>query len=247
MNRRTTVFIACVTSALATASALGQTCPEPLQSARRLVLVTAENMETSTATVQLFERASPADAWRPVAPAEAALLGRTGMAWGYGFYHLGQDAEPRKIEGDKRTPAGFYRIGPSFGFAASPQPGYTQLKEETVCVDDPASPAYNTITSRGLVGHKVHGENMRSNPRYRRGLVVDYPTNAKARAGSCIFIHVQRSATSPTLGCVALPEARVAALQEFAEPGAVLATLPQAAFSRLSGCLPQIAGGKPKP
>ncbi len=245
MNRRITVFIACVTSALATASALGQTCPEPLQSARRLVLVTAENMETSAATVQLFERASPADAWRPLGPVEPALLGRAGMAWGYGFQQLRQGGEPLKIEGDKRTPSGIYGIGSSFGFAASTQPGYIQIKDETVCVDDPVSSAYNTITSRAVVGAKVHVENMRTNTPYRRGLVVNYPTNVATRAGSCIFIHVQRSATNPTTGCVALPEARVVALQDFAEPGAVLATLPQAALSRLSGCLPQIAGGKP--
>ncbi|MEX0752918.1 MAG: L,D-transpeptidase family protein [Xanthobacteraceae bacterium] len=232
-------------SAPVSVPAFGQTCPQPLRDARRLVLVTAKTMTTPAAAMQLFERASAADAWRPLGPAEPAVLGRTGMAWGYGFHQLGQDGEPRKVEGDKRTPAGLYRIGQSFGFSPSSQPGYIRLTDGAVCVDDPASLAYNTITSRAVVGHKVHAENMRSNPRYRRGLVVDYPTNAKTRAGSCIFIHVWRSAIFPTAGCVALPEARVAALQEFAAPGAVLATLPQAALSRLPDCLPQIADGKP--
>ncbi len=220
--------------------ALGQACPEPLHSARRLVLVTAETMGTYVATMQLFQRATPAEAWRPLGPAEPALLGRTGMAWGQGFHHLRKDGEPAKVEGDKRTPAGFYRIGQSFGFAASEQPGYIKITEDTVCVDDPASPAYNTITSRAAIASRIHREIMHTNPRYRRGLAVNYPTDAAAKAGSCIFIHVQRSPTSPTLGCVALPEARVAVLQEFAEPGAVLAVLPKAAFGRLSGCLPRV-------
>jgi len=227
------------------APALGQTCPDVLDGARRLVLVTAETMATSAATAQLFERATAADAWRPLGSAEPALLGRAGMAWGYGFHHLRQDGEPTKVEGDKRTPAGIYGIGKSFGFSSSERPGYIKIAEDTVCVDDPASPAYNTITSRAAIGSRIHHENMHTNPRYRRGLAVSYPTDAAARAGSCIFIHVQRSPTSPTLGCVALPEARVAALQEFAEPGAVLAVLPKAAFGRLSGCLPQIADSKP--
>jgi L,D-peptidoglycan transpeptidase YkuD (ErfK/YbiS/YcfS/YnhG family) len=75
-------------------------------------------------------------------------------------------------------------------------------------------------------------------PMYRRGLLVDYPTDAKARAGSCIFIHVWKSPTVGTAGCVSLPEARVEALQEFSAPGAVLAILPRAAVSRLAGCVP---------
>jgi L,D-peptidoglycan transpeptidase YkuD (ErfK/YbiS/YcfS/YnhG family) len=244
MNRRAIAFLALVTLSVPLTPAQGQTCPEPLAGARRLVLVTSKTMATSAATAQLFERASPADAWRSLGPAEPVLVGRAGMAWGSGFHQLGQNGEPRKIEGDKRTPAGIYPIGQSFGFSASSRPGHLQLAGDTVCVDDPASPAYNTITSRNIVGRAVHGEDMHSVRHYRRGLVVDYPTDGKARAGSCIFIHVQRSATSPTAGCVALPEARVAALQEFAEPGAVLAALPQAALSRLSGCLPQIADGK---
>lgn len=201
-------------------------------------------MGASTGTARIFERASPAEAWRAVAPAEPVVLGRTGMAWGLGFHPLAAAGEPRKVEGDGRTPAGIYRIGKSFGFAASPRPGYIQLAPDTVCVDDPASAAYNTITSRNIVGRKVHGEDMRKVQGYRRGIVVDYPTDGKARGGSCIFIHIQKSATSPTAGCVALPEARVTALQDFTQPGAVIAALPQSALGQLSACLPRIANGK---
>jgi L,D-peptidoglycan transpeptidase YkuD (ErfK/YbiS/YcfS/YnhG family) len=77
-------------------------------------------------------------------------------------------------------------------------------------------------------------------PMYRRGLVVDYPTDAKANAGSCIFIHVWRSPVTGTAGCVALPEARVQAVQDFSAEGAVIAILPRPALSRLGGCLPTV-------
>ena len=166
------------------------------------------------------------------------MLGRSGMAWGIGFQHMASRGEPKKIEGDGRTPAGVYRIGNSFGFAASPRPGYRQIAQDTVCVDDPASPAYNTITSRKIVGKKVHGENMHTVARYKLGLMVDYPTDARARGGSCIFVHIQRSSTSPTAGCVALPEDRVAAWQDFSESGAVLVTAPKDWLDRFAGCLP---------
>ena len=76
-------------------------------------------------------------------------------------------------------------------------------------------------------------------PMYRRGLLVDYPTDARKQAGSCIFIHVWRSPTTGTAGCVAMPEPRVEALQDFAADGAVLAILPRGALDRLPGCLPR--------
>jgi L,D-peptidoglycan transpeptidase YkuD (ErfK/YbiS/YcfS/YnhG family) len=75
-------------------------------------------------------------------------------------------------------------------------------------------------------------------PMYRRGLLVDYPTDARRKAGSCIFIHVWRSPTTGTAGCVAVPEPRVEALQAFSRGGAVLAILPREALGRLKGCLP---------
>jgi L,D-peptidoglycan transpeptidase YkuD (ErfK/YbiS/YcfS/YnhG family) len=217
------------------AAAHGQTCPEPLASARRLVLVTAPDMNTPNATIERFERA--ADGWRSVAPAQPALIGRNGMAWSHAFRAFGKPNEPIKVDGDKRAPAGFYRIGASFGFAPSPRPNYLHVREGTVCVDEPASPAYNTISTRAKVGASVHAENMWRVPAYRHGLLVDYPTDRKNRAGSCIFIHIRMPDAKHTQGCVAVPEAQVRELQEFTEQGAVLAIIPAGARGRIS-CLP---------
>jgi len=226
---------------LAPASARAQSCPRPLADAKRLVLVTAGTMSATAATLQLFERATPKDSWRALGGSEPALVGRAGMAWSHFFRDLRRGSEPVKAEGDKRAPAGVYRIGHSFGTVPSSRPGHLQVTKDMVCVDDISSPAYNTITSRAQIGPKVHAENIsRALPMYRRGLLVDYPTDAKARAGSCIFIHVWKSPATGTAGCVALPEARVEALQDFSAPGAVLAILPRAAVGRLAGCLPGI-------
>ena len=222
-------------------AAFAQTCPEPLASARRLVLVIADGLTTSTASVQRFERAAANAPWRANGGATSALIGLKGMAWSQAFRSLARNGEPIKVDGDKRIPAGVYRIGASFGFAASPRPGYLRVRDGMVCVDDPSSPAYNTITSRAQVGWKVHGENMWRVPDYRSGLVVDYPIDAKARAGSCIFIHVWLPNKTGTAGCVALPEPELIALQDFAEPGAVLAVLPRHALGRLGACLPAAA------
>jgi L,D-peptidoglycan transpeptidase YkuD (ErfK/YbiS/YcfS/YnhG family) len=219
-------------------AAFGQSCPAPLASAHRLVLVTADTFASATASLQRFTRASPDAPWQKDGGPVSALIGRKGVAWAHAFRHFAREGEPVKVDGDKRVPAGFYTIGRSFGFAESSRPGYLRVTEGTVCVDDPASPAYNAITSRVRVGWTVHGENMWRVPEYRQGLLVDYPTDAKARAGSCIFIHVRNPGAIGTAGCVAVPEPDVTALQAFAAGGAVLAVLARQALPRFKGCLP---------
>jgi L,D-peptidoglycan transpeptidase YkuD (ErfK/YbiS/YcfS/YnhG family) len=219
-------------------AAQAQSCPAPLASARRLVLVVAPNMSSTTASMRRYERAAPAALWRQVGGPVSALIGHKGVAWAPAFRSLAREDEPIKVDGDKRVPAGFFSIGRSFGFSPSRRPGYLRITTGMVCIDDPASPAYNSITSRAKVGWKVHGENMWRVPDYRRGLLVDYPTDRGARAGSCIFIHVRLPGKTGTSGCVALPEPQVKVLQNFAQGGAVLAVLPKQALARFKGCLP---------
>ena len=225
-------------------AARGQACPAVLNEAKRLVLVTTENMDITPATAQLFERVSVNDKWRARGAPEPALVGRAGMAWAPMFRHLARPGEPIKAEGDKRAPAGIYPLNGTFGTVPSSRPGHIQVTDDTVCVDDLDSPAYNTITLRSVVGPKTRAENMsKALPMYRHGLLVDYPTDIAAKAGSCIFIHVWRSPTRGTGGCVAFPEERVMALQDFAEGGgAVLAIIPQPALRRLANCLPPAMG-----
>jgi L,D-peptidoglycan transpeptidase YkuD (ErfK/YbiS/YcfS/YnhG family) len=234
------VAVVAAATALSVAAARPQSCPAPLANAKRLVLVTAPTMNDMAATMRLYERASESEAWHALGDTEPATIGRTGMGWSQFFTKLARRGEPIKVEGDKRAPAGLYTIGRSFGILASPRPNYLQVTPDTICVHDPSSPAYNTIASRARLGPAVPAENMsRVLPMYRRGLLVDYPTDARKQAGSCIFIHVWRSPTTGTAGCVAMPEPRVEALQDFAAGGAVLAVLPRGALDRLPGCLPK--------
>ena len=227
------------------ASAQPLSCPAPLADARRLVLVTAKAMNEPAAEMQLYERASPAEPWRALGPSEPVTVGRGGVGWSHFFRRYARAGEPIKVEGDKRAPAGFYRIGRSFGTVPSSRPGHIGVTDDTVCVYEPSSPHYNRIVSRRVAGPDVRVENMsRMLPMYRRGLVVDYPTNGRAQAGSCIFIHVWRTPTTGTAGCVAMPEPRVEALQDFAAAGAVIAILPQQALGRFAACLPK-PGDKP--
>jgi len=234
------VAVVAAATALSVAAARAQSCPAPLTNAKRLVLVTAPTMNDMAATMRLYERASASEAWHALGDTEPATIGRTGMGWSQFFTKLARRGEPIKVEGDKRAPAGLYTIGRSFGILASSRPNYLQVTPDTICVHDPSSPAYNTIASRARLGPMVPAENMsRALPMYRRGLLVNYPTDGRKQAGSCIFMHVWRSPSTGTAGCVAMPEPRVEALQEFAAGGAVLAILPINALDRLPGCLPR--------
>ena len=226
-------------TATAAAPAIAQSCPPPLDAALRLVLVTTPDMDSSKARLQLFERSAAAEPWRSVSADEPAMVGKMGLAWGFPFLRYKREGEPEKVEGDKRTPAGFFKLGPSFGFARVKRDNYIAVEPgETVCVEDPASPFYNTITTRAKLAPETKADNMRDTSLFRNGLFVDYPSDRATRRGSCIFIHVWKTPDTKTSGCVALPEPRVEALQAFAAAGAVLGVLPETARDRFSRCLP---------
>lgn len=226
--------------ATAEGPAFAQECPPPLADALRLALVITPDMQSSTAQLQLFTRRSQAAPWRAAGAAEPAMVGTNGLAWGYTFAAYKRDDEPEKVEGDKRTPAGFFKLGPSFGFEPSSRAGHiTVMPGETVCVEDAASAAYNTITQRSRLEPGLKADNMRDTALFRNGLFVAYPSDRATKRGSCIFVHIWSSPTTGTAGCVALPEPSVEALQAFAEHGAVLGVLPETARERFAGCLPQ--------
>lgn len=214
-------------------------CPFPLNESLRLMLVTAQTMDTQSARLQYFTRSTTRSNWKPVGVSELAVIGKAGLAWGSTFVGFKRAGEPEKIEGDKRTPAGVFRVGPSFGFSPLNEENYIWIKPgETGCVEDPDSPHYNTITSRSVVGGATRMDEMRRTPLYRNGLFIHYPTDRQNRRGSCIFIHIWSRPNDGTAGCIALPEHRVRAAQEFSRPGAVIAILSDSALDRFPNCFP---------
>lgn len=226
-------------AAAAATPAFAQGCPPPLNEATRLVLVTAPNMNTSKAQLQLFKRDAPDAPWHPASRVAPVRIGKNGLAWGYTFVANKQGDEPEKFEGDKRTPAGFFKLGTSFGFADVKRANYIAVKpNDTVCVEDATSPRYNTITRRSKLAPQTKADNMRDTSLFQNGLFVEYPSDRASRRGSCIFIHIWRTPDTGTMGCVAMPEAHVKTLQGFSSSGAVIGILPDTARARFAGCLP---------
>lgn len=212
-------------------------CPRPLHRATRLVIITVPDMGSTKATMHTFERKTPADAgWLRSGPPEEAAVGAAGIGWSPTYLGWAKKDEAVKREGDKKTPAGIFRLGPTFGLGAEKIKDHLQLQPgRNFCVEDPASLMYGKIVSPTLMRGVKVSEDMATVPAYKRGLVVNYPALRGAKAGSCVFVHVW---DRESIG-VGLPEERVAVLQRWAGTGfTAIAILAEDQVDRFKSCLP---------
>ncbi|EGD07557.1 hypothetical protein XVE_4243, partial [Xanthomonas vesicatoria ATCC 35937] len=238
----------------------GAAADEPiqaLQQARALIVVTTPDWNNTQARLQTFVRVD--GKWAPAAPGFAVALGRHGSAWGEGL-HPAQAQGPQKREGDGRSPAGVFAIGPAFGYAAridSAMP-YQAMSATHYCMDVPSSPLYNRIVDAAQVGEAaVAGstEPMRldlrhpGDARYREGFVIAHNPNNVAGRGSCIFAHLWRTPGQFTAGCTAMEPADMQRLLAWLKPAdkPLFVLLPRADYARLQAQwqLPDLAEATP--
>jgi len=75
----------------------------------------------------------------------------------------------------------------------------------------------------------------RDDDMYRNGIFIEHNTPAAAGAGSCIFFHIWRGPTSPTLGCTAMDPANIAKLFSWLDPRQepLLVQLPESEYAQL--------------
>lgn len=175
---------------------------------QQLIIVTTEDWDSMKGQMQSYIRHSSKGAWIKTGPSIPVNIGTKGMAWDSQF-KLKQDNHRIKEEGDYRTPAGIYAIGPTFGFNETGPANYYPLTENSVCVDDVESIYYNQLINGDTVSKKdwKSGEAMRHIPQYQTGAVVQYNTHPiKKGAGSCIFLHRFRASNLGTAGCIAMDE-----------------------------------------
>ena len=225
-----------------------------LEGSTQLVVVTTDGWDATQGTLQAFERT--AQGWQPHGAAFDVAVGRSGSAWGEGL-HPTQSGTPQKREGDGRSPAGIFAIGPAFGYAPRLTSGlpYQPMRDTSYCMDVPDSAYYNRVVDADVVGAEaVAGstEPMRldlhnkGDRRYREGFVIEHNPKATPGGGSCIFAHLWRTPGEATAGCTAMEPARMTTLLAWlnasAQPRFVL--LPRAEYQRLQADwqLPGLAG-----
>jgi L,D-peptidoglycan transpeptidase YkuD (ErfK/YbiS/YcfS/YnhG family) len=204
-----------------------------LSDARQLVLVTTPSWTATQGTLQRYVRAGAG--WSAVGAPVPVVVGKKGLGWG-GAHDL---PGPEKKEGDARTPAGAFRLTGAWGVAAAPPAGtrlgYRQSTDTTRCVDDPGSPSYNQIVD--APGDWKSAEVMRrADGLYDWVVVVGHNAARAPGAGSCVFLHVWRGPSAPTVGCTAMAKPALEELLAWLDPdGAVLVVLPEPARQKLPG------------
>ncbi len=187
---------------------------------RQLVVVISPNVESTGATLYSFEKAEAG--WQPVAGPQAVMLGRSGLAWGRGL-HKKQEG-PQKKEGDGKSPAGIFSLGPAFGYAP---PGstdfklpYVQAMDVLECVDDASSTFYNQLTDSLTVKKDWRSSEFMHRPDslYKWGIFVNHNVPGVAGNGSCIFFHIWKGPGATTSGCTAMPERFLFSLLNWLDP-----------------------------
>jgi D-alanyl-D-alanine dipeptidase len=212
------------------------TARDLLDSSHQLIVVTTKNWDDIQGTAQRYER--DGNTFRKVGDGFAVVVGKNGLAWGKGPGNVEPVAGPVKREGDGKAPAGIFRLGTAFGYdatAATKLP-YLALTHNTECVDDSTSKHYNQLIDGAATAKDWNSaEHMRSESGYRQGIFIEHNTPASPASGSCIFFHIWRGPTSPTLGCTAMDPADISRLFDWLDPGEspLLVQMPEAQYEQL--------------
>jgi D-alanyl-D-alanine dipeptidase len=233
---------------------VGAAEPDAFVQSTQMIVVTTSDWNSVDGRLERYERATPRETWRPVSEPISIVVGKNGLGWGIGVTatddpEVPGPSDPVKKEGDGKAPAGVFALGTAFGYAPQPLPGlkmpYLNLTPSIECVDDVGSKFYNRVVDRANVAPDwKSSEQMRSaGESYRWGIVVDHNGTVaevntrppKPGGGSCIFLHIWRSAGQGTVGCTAMPQSELETLLTWLDPTRrpLLVQLPAPAYGRL--------------
>ncbi len=221
-----------------------------LSTSKQLIIVSTSDWDSTTGQLQRFTRHSTQDTWQPVGKPIPVVLGKRGLGWGNEHHAIIEDNDlaPTKKESDLKTPVGIYKIGQTFGFdETSNMKNYFPLTNTSICVDDVNSTHYNQLIDSTRVPQIDwnSGEKMRTVDQYKIGAMVLYNTPPTKGAGSCIFLHIWKSPSSGTAGCIAMEESNLAETLNWLRPKQkpVIAIIPMPIYNKekMEWNLPEIA------
>jgi L,D-peptidoglycan transpeptidase YkuD (ErfK/YbiS/YcfS/YnhG family) len=220
---------------------LASPCSAQIERAGQLVFVISPDWSSTTGLMYLFNRTG--DGWVQYNIPWKVFLADSGLAWGIGLHTIPL-GERKKVEGDRRSPAGIFELGDFFGYDSMPPPGirfpYQRATKALHCVDDSGSVFYNSLVSENEVMRDSAGklpwkssEVMKMDSAYYRyGIIVKHNPRSIPGKGSCIFLHVVGSDSSATSGCTAMGETNLLFLMQWLDPDMhpLLVQLPVSAF-----------------
>lgn len=238
------LIASCAFSSTNQISAPAPSTASPLASSTQMLAVTTKDWDAVPGVMRRFARIDAQSAWVEVGMQIPIVVGRKGLGWGRGLNPPADLPGPVKKEGDKKSPAGIFRLSSAFGLAAPDQMkkvrmSYTQLTAGIECVDDGKSAQYNSIVDREHISQPDwnSSEKMREvGGAYRLGVVVDHNSDPRELGGgSCIFIHIWQDSQTGTTGCTAMAGDKMETLLPWLDPAAhpVLVQLPESEYKKL--------------
>ena len=198
---------------------------DPLHDSRQCLVVVTPAWDEPRGILRRYLRDDLDAEWVKQSPELPVVVGRNGMAWGYGIHPA--IGAPRKHEGDGKAPAGLFELGRAFGFPpADTLKGwawpYQQVGEGWCCVDDPQSRYYNQLLryEQAETRDWVSAERMAEiGAPYEWGIVIMQNMNpTRPGGGSCVFLHVWSSPGRPTVGCTAMAREAMVELIGWLQP-----------------------------
>jgi D-alanyl-D-alanine dipeptidase len=208
-------FGACIFEPLFLAAQHGINGYNPyLKASNQVVFVTAPDWNATQGTMQLYQRRDEHHPWKLVRQF-AVTLGRNGL----GFDRNSILPKPGRVvikqEGDGKSPAGLFGLGPVFSYHSLNDLKMPFKKADTsdICVDDIHSASYNTWVNTDSVMQKDWNsfEYMQSkDDAYEYGVWVKYNSDKIFSGdGSCIFLHVWSGKNATTAGCTAMEKQNI--------------------------------------
>lgn len=193
----------------------------PYSKSLQAIVVTTKDWNAVQGRAQIFERPNTKTDWKAVGESFPVVVGKNGLAWSDDA-RMKAETEPHKVEGDGKAPAGIFNLTSAFGSTEKPDfvsLPYTKLEESTECVDDVKSANYNKIVDKFKIGNFDWNSSEKMlvvGAQYDLGVFVAHNSNPpQAGKGSCIFLHVWKSATTGTAGCTAMKRENIETILTF--------------------------------
>ena len=212
----------------------------------QVVVGKARDWHSSHVSLTVYEKQKRN--WEPIGKTWSGRLGSNGLAWGHGIHPRIRSAAPQKKEGDKRAPAGIFKIGGAYGYAAdiarNSKLRYHRITPCDLWVEDKSSPSYNkhlvlkrlpqtTWEKKAQMRQNDHAHSLKLYIGHNDAIMGG---NAVPGLGSAIFFHIWRGGGSkPTAGCTTMAENMLKQLIARIDPSKnpVYVLLPEAEYQRL--------------
>ena len=172
-----------------------------LFSSQQTILVVSDGFSNPKASLECYEGD------KKIFQTIIVNIGKNGLGWGIGEVQFKQkQSDPLRREGDKKAPAGVFRLTDVYGYSKSSdfKMPYLFTSKNLICVDDGDSNFYNQIIEANG-GEKSFERMKRDDGQYELGIVVKHNAEAIKGRGSCIFLHVEKTQDAPTAGCTSMP------------------------------------------